>query len=279
MRQKAPPIMLNPGNTLQAQHYQILKPLSQGGMSTVYLAADCTLPGRTVVIKENVDSLPALRQQFYHEAAILTQLAHVNLPRVTDYFIEPSGCQYLVMEYVAGDDLRQVLRQQDQPLPEDGVLYWIDQVMNALSYMHSWADPTTGQLSPVIHRDIKPSNIKRAVGDHIMLVDFGLVQYNTGQGRCSLLGVTPGYSPPEQYGGNTDVRSDIYALGATLYTLLTTQKPPQATARSNGSLLPNPRQLNPQISPNTADVILYALHCQPQERFQSVAEMREALLV
>jgi eukaryotic-like serine/threonine-protein kinase len=269
--------MLNPGDTLQARHYQIQQCLSQRGMSTVYLACDRTLPGRIVVIKENQDSLPAIRQQFYHEAAILAQLAHHHLPRVTDYFVEPTDQQYLVMEYIPGDDLRQILRTQRNPLTEQVVLPWIQQVMSALTYMHGWLDPTTGRLTPVIHRDIKPSNVKCTADNHIMLVDFGLVQYETGAAQNGPLGVTPGYSPPEQYRGATDTRSDLYALGATLYTLLTAEKPPDATGLANGRPLPTPRQLNPRISRNTEHVILYAMHLQPHNRFQSVPEMHEAL--
>lgn len=263
------------GHTLQQGRYQIQDLLSRGGMGTVYLAADKNLPGRFVAIKENNIVSPDAQQQFLREALLLAHLSHPNLPRVTDHFIEPSGLQYLVMDYVAGDALSTLLRAQGGPLPEKVVIEWTLQVMNALEYMHTWVDPASRNLRPIIHRDIKPANIKQTPSGRIVLVDFGLAKFEDNErtlvgGR----GVTSGYSPPEQYmSTGTDMRADVYALGATLYALLTGQRPPEPS-----SLLRPPRQINPQISRNTEKVILRAMQIDASDRFNSIAEMRAALL-
>lgn len=271
---------LENGYQLQQGRYLIQSVLGEGGMGTVYLATDRNLPGRLVAIKENADATQAAQAQFQQEAVMLARLTHPNLPRVTDHFVEPTGRQYLVMDYVEGDDLREVLRQQGGPLPEPLVLAWIEQVINALEHMHNWIDPATRRPSPIIHRDIKPGNIKRTPNGRIVLVDFGLAKYESDE-EPTVVGArafTPGYSPVEQYSGGTNVRSDIYALGATLYNLLTGQRPPDATALAGGAPLAPPRQVNPQISRNTERVILRAMQAQESERFQNVRAMHDALL-
>ena len=271
--------MLEVGDTLQNGRYRIKKQLTKGGMGIVYLAIDHNLSDKQVAIKENLDVAPATQEQFRHEALLLARLVHPNLPRVTDQFIEPSGRQYLVMDYVDGSDLREVMQASNRPLPEAEVLPWISRVMDALIFMHNWTDPTSGKNSPIIHRDIKPGNIKRARDGRIVLVDFGIAKYyDDDVTQVAARAVTPGYSPNEQYTGGTDVRSDIYALGATLYTLLTAEKPPDARTLGRSAPLPSPRSRNPQISRNTERVILRAMQTQPQDRFQSVQEMQEALL-
>lgn len=265
---------------LQQGRYVIQAVLSQGGMGTVYLATDRNLPGRLVAIKENNDASRPAQEQFQSEAVMLSRLTHPNLPRVTDHFIEPSGLQYLVMDYIEGDDLRDLLNEHGHPLPETPTVEWIGQVMNALEYMHNWIDPATRRPNPIIHRDIKPGNIKRTPNGRIVLVDFGLAKY-AELGEGTLTGArahTPGYSPVEQYTGGTNNRSDIYALGATLYTLLTNQRPPDALALAAGAPLTPPRQLNPHLSRNTERVILRAMQIQANERYPTIADMREALL-
>jgi len=267
------------GYQLQQGRYVIQEGLGQGGMGTVYLATDRNLPGRLVAIKENSDASHPAQEQFQHEAVMLSRLTHPNLPRVTDHFIEPSGLQYLVMDYVEGDDLRTILEERGAPLPEAAVLEWFGQVMSALEHMHNWIDPATRRPTPIIHRDIKPGNIKRTPNGRIVLVDFGLAKYEAG-GEGTIAGArafTAGYSPVEQYTGGTNVRSDIYALGATLYALLTGQKPPDSPTLAAGARLTPPRQLNPQLSRNTERVILRAMQVQANDRYQSIAEMRDAL--
>ena len=169
--------MLEVGDTLQNGRYRIKKQLTKGGMGIVYLAIDHNLSDKQVAIKENLDVAPATQEQFRHEALLLARLVHPNLPRVTDQFIEPSGRQYLVMDYVDGSDLREVMQASNRPLPEAEVLPWISRVMDALIFMHNWTDPTSGKNSPIIHRDIKPGNIKRARDGRIVLVDFGIAKY------------------------------------------------------------------------------------------------------
>jgi serine/threonine protein kinase len=263
---------------LQQGRYRIRDRLGQGGMGTVYLAEDLNLSARLVAIKENTDTSPEAQIQFQREAVLLASLTHPNLPRVTDHFIEPSGRQYLVMDYVQGDDLRDLLQEQGGPLPESVVLGWIDQVMSALEYMHNWVDPHTRKPNPMIHRDIKPGNIKRTLNGRVVLVDFGLAKF--AEGSVTIQGaraVTPGYSPIEQYTGGTSIRSDIYGLGATLYALVTGQKPPEAPAIAAGTTLPSPRKVNPNITRTTERVILRAMQIQPAERYANVQEMRAAL--
>lgn len=271
---------LDNGYQLQQGRYTIQEVLGEGGMGTVYLATDRNLPGRLVAIKENADASHSAQEQFQQEAVMLARLTHPNLPRVTDHFVESSGRQYLVMDYVEGDDLREVLRQQGGPLPEPLVLAWIEQVINALEHMHNWIDPATRRPSPIIHRDIKPGNIKRTPNGRIVLVDFGLAKYESDD-EPTIAGArafSPGYSPVEQYGGGTNIRSDIYALGATLYHLLTGQRPPDSSVLAGGAPLTPPRQLNPQISRNTERVVLRAMQGQEKERFQNMRAMRDALL-
>ncbi len=270
--------MVDAGDELQHGRYRIQERLSQGGMGTVYLGIDRNLDNRVIAIKENSDTSPETQQQFRREAAVLARLTHPNLPRVTDYFIEPSGRQYLVMDYVPGDDLRQIQAERKGPLSEAEALGWLEPVMDALAYMHGWINPETGQPSPIIHRDIKPPNIKRTPNGRTVLVDFGLAKLQIGEG--TLVGaraVTPGYSPLEQYAGGTDLRSDIYALGATLYALLTGVKPPDAPALAARTPLIPPRKLNPSISGNTERVILRAMQLHAVNRYQSIQEMYAAL--
>ena len=161
--------MLDAGHEFQHGRYRIEARLSQGGMGTVYLAIDRNLANQVIAIKENADTSPETQQQFRREGAVFARLTHPNLPRVTDYFIEPSGRQYLVMDYVPGDDLRQILLQRNGPLSEAEALAWIEPVMEALVYMHSWIHTETGQPSPIIHRDIKPANIKRTPNGRTVL--------------------------------------------------------------------------------------------------------------
>ena len=169
-----------------------------------------------MALKENNDGGLESQRQFEREAKLLAGLRHPNLPRVIDHFIVPDQGQYLVMDYVEGKSLAALLAERGRPLDEAEVLPWIRQVADALEYLHT-------RTPPIIHRDIKPQNIIVAADGRAMLVDFGISKaydptLKTTRGARA---VTPGYSPPEQYGlGTTDARSDVYALGATLYTCL-----------------------------------------------------------
>jgi formylglycine-generating enzyme required for sulfatase activity len=204
---------------------------------------------------------------------MLAGLRHHNLPRVTDYFIVPGQGQYLVMDFVEGYDLQTILDSVGQPLAEKQVLLWIDQICDALVYLHS-------QNPPIIHRDIKPANIKITSSGEAMLVDFGIAKHDDPKSKTDVgaKAVTAGFSPVEQYGNEgTDARTDVYALGATLYTLLTGQKPPESVARVTGVPLISPSEFNPHISVHVEHVILRAMETQTTSRFLNMAELKQAL--
>jgi eukaryotic-like serine/threonine-protein kinase len=269
-------MIFQPGDILH-NRYRIVKLLGQGGFGTMYRAWDTTL-GRPCALKENLDAAPEIQQQFLLEAKILANLSHPNLPRVSDYFIEGQG-QYLVMDYIEGRDLQEMLEGRGAPLPEEQVLLWVRQICDALTYLHT-------QKPPIIHRDIKPANIRITPANTAMLVDFGIAKVHD-PGTKTALGaqaVTPGYSPYEQYGkGATDARTDVYALGATLYTLLTGTEPPESVQRVASALTPGrdplvlPRQRNPAITVRTSAAIIGAMQMDPARRLQSVADFKAAL--
>ena len=278
--------LLAPGVVLR-KRYKILAPVGQGGMGAVYRAEDLRLEGRVCAIKEvrpdpdaSPEALAQAQEQFRREASTLARLDHPNLPKVSDTFTDGQR-EYLVMDFVDGRDLRQLMeeeRRREKFLAERKVLRWADQLGDALGYLHS-QDPS------VLHRDIKPANIKLTPGGLIKLVDFGLVKLlavddartiTVLQGRG-----TVAYTPLEQYGGDTghtDVRSDIYSLGATLYHLLTNQPPADAKQRFlNPDALASPRAINPHISPATERAILAAIAMHPSQRPPTAAAFREML--
>ncbi len=247
--------MLRTGTVLRSR-YKIVQAIGQGGMGAVYEAEDAVLAGRTCAIKEvRLDpdmTLEARRQaqeQFYREASVLARLDHPTLPKVSDYFSE-ADLDYLVMDYVPGRDLKDIMneaRRASKFLDESEVLNWTAQLCDALIYLHS-QDPA------ILHRDIKPSNIKLTPDGRIKLVDFGLVKVLADDDSNRTLTVVQGrgtaaFTPLEQYGGDTggtDVRSDLYSLGATVYNLLTNQPPLDAKRRFlNPSALQTPRTVNP----------------------------------
>jgi serine/threonine-protein kinase len=279
------PLSLKPGEVLR-NRYHIHDRIGQGGMGNIYLADDQRLEGRLCALKEvehdrnlpdNV--LEEAREQFLREATVLARLDHPNLPKVSDFFTYERR-DYLVMDYIPGKDLRTIMleaRQQKRFLPETEVLGWINQLADALSYLHS-------QVPPIVHRDIKPSNLKITPNGLLKLVDFGLVKVMAPeevtitviQGQGTAL-----YTPLEQYGGDgthTDVRTDIYAFGATLYHLLTNEPPADARRRflDPESLTP-PRRINPSVSTRTERSILWAMALHPDQRPDSIQALREFL--
>jgi serine/threonine protein kinase len=266
-------VSLATGQVIQ-NRYRIVKRIATGGFGAIYKAWDLNL-GRLCAVKENLETTPEAQRQFGQEARILANLSHPNLPRVTDHFSIPGQGQYLVMDYVDGEDLQEMLDRAGGPLPEAQVLPWIDQVCEALSYLHA-------QNPPVIHRDIKPANIRITPQGKPMLVDFGIAKkYDPSKKTTAgARGVTPGYSPPEQYGtGATDARSDEYALGATLYALLTGQTPPDSVdiiTRQAPPLRPI-RQVNPGIRQHVSDAVIRAMELDPVRRYPRLADFRDAL--
>ncbi len=249
--------------------YRIEGQLGKGGMGAVYLAHDRTLEIQ-VAVKENLNRNPESERQFRREARLLASLRHPNLPRVTDHFILEDR-QYLVMDYIAGIDLH--TRSIEKPPSVEEVVDWADSVADALAYLHS-------RQPPVIHRDIKPANLKLQPDGTIVLVDFGIAkESDQSMTTTGARGLTPGFSPPEQYGDQrTDARSDQYALAATIYSLLTNQRPADSIQRMLGKEILKPvRELNPAV-PEHIDVALQrALALDKDQRFPSVAEFRQAL--
>jgi serine/threonine protein kinase len=262
---------LSPGQLIN-NRYRIVKLLGQGGFGAVYRAWDLNIEA-SCALKENLDTSPEIKEQFRREAVILANLQHPNLPRVRDHFDIPGQGQYLVMDFVMGDDLQGILDSEGAPLPESRVLPWIDQVCDALIYLHE-------QTPPVIHRDIKPANIKITPPGKVMVVDFGIAKVYDPNMKTTVgaRAITRGYSPIEQYGrGITDARSDVYALGATLYALLTGQEPPESIQINLGTALIPPRRLNPLISPNTELVIEKAMQLTPNNRYPNASVMKASL--
>jgi serine/threonine-protein kinase len=262
---------LQPGSTIEGR-YRVERLLGQGGMGAVYQAWDLRL-AQWVAIKENALTAAEAQTQFEQEARVLARLRHPNLPRVIDHFITSAGVQYLVMDFVDGPNLAELVRAQGRQAPAD-VNAWLGQVCDALTYLHS-------QNPPVIHRDIKPQNIKLTADGRAILVDFGLSKVGAGRDRTATgaLGITPGFSPPEQYGaGRTDQRSDIYALAATLYAALTGETPPDSVQRAiQSSQLVPPRKFNPSLSPALEGALLHGLDTQPARRPVSVQEFQTEL--
>jgi eukaryotic-like serine/threonine-protein kinase len=273
--------------TVLRERYEIIDLVGQGGMGAVYKAGDLRLRGRVCAVKEVLPELvgaPGMEDQahdqFYREASVLARLDHPNLPKVSDFF-QYEGREYLVMDFVPGQDLRQLVeeaRRHDSFLPEASVLAWAGQLCDALTYLHT-QDP------PVLHRDIKPSNIKLTPRGVVKLVDFGLVKLLMPDENRTVTVVqgrgTVAYTPLEQYGGDTghtDVRSDIYSVGATIYHLLTGQAPADAKQRflKPGSLTP-PRDINARISQGVERAILAAIAQHPDDRPASVEALRELL--
>jgi serine/threonine protein kinase len=242
-------------------------------MGAVYRANDENV-GIPVAVKENLFLTEEYTRQFQREARILASMRHPGLPHVTDYFIIDGQGQYLVMDYIEGEDLRQRM-ERTGPLPErEAILIGIS-VLDALNHLHT-------RQPAIIHRDIKPGNIKVTPEGNAVLVDFGLAKI-LQPGQATLTGaraMTPGYSPPEQYGtSRTDVRSDVYSLGATLYASLTGTIPEDGLNRMAGkSDLTDIRELRPKINRRLAEIIERAMEVEPEDRFQNTDEFRLALI-
>lgn len=268
------------------ERYRIKQIIGQGGYGSIYLADDLRLEGRLCAVKQvRYDSafpdgiLQESRDQFMREATVLARLDHPNLPKVSDFFsIEEDD--FLVMDYVPGDDLRATLAKAESAnrfLHEEEVLNWAIQIGDALSYLHN-------QTPIILHRDIKPSNLKVTPSGLIKLVDFGLVKLlapgevtiTIMQGQGTAL-----YTPLEQYGGDTshtDARSDIYAFGCTLYHLLTNSAPLNVRDRFlNPESLAMPRSINPAITPRVEEAILWAMELHPDDRPRNVTAFVKAL--
>ena len=264
-------MLLHTGYLLQ-ERYRIMDILGVGGMGAVYRARDENLD-ITVAVKENSFLTDEYARQFQREARILASLRHPNLPRVFDYFVIEQQGQYLVMDYIEGVDLNQWIREDK--LSEYDALQIGLAICNALIYLHE-------QNPPITHRDIKPGNIKITPAGEIVLVDFGLVKVLSDKEvtTTAARAMTPGYSPPEQYGDMpTDQRSDLFSLGATLYAALAGKLPEDSLSRTTGKLTLTPlRKHQPDVSQKTAVAIEKALSLKFEDRWQSAREFKSALI-
>lgn len=290
---------LHPGDDLR--HYRIEQQIGAGGMGIVYEARHITLDYR-VAIKEFAIPSPtneedtqarklhqAALDAFIAEARVLITLDHddipaggADIPKVYDLFQE-AGAWFLVMEYIGGKTLDLILEEQGGPIPvEDGVR-WGDSILRTLTFLHN-------QNPPVIHRDIKPGNLKLNEQGRVVILDFGVAKSGSAIIREQRTASTSQfvsffYAPPEQLRGRgTDARSDFFALGGTLYHLLTGERPPDAQERVNTTLLdrqPDPlrlaSELNSGIPRYVAQALQQALAIKPEQRFNSAEEFRRAL--
>ncbi|HKR61093.1 MAG TPA: serine/threonine-protein kinase, partial [Pyrinomonadaceae bacterium] len=266
-------------DTVLQDRYRIVRRLGKGGMGAVYEAVDQRL-GITVALKETLSIDANVRKQFEQEARLLASLQHPALPRVSDHFAEGDRA-YLVMQFIAGADLARIIYQQPGPFPREQVVAWADQLLDALIYLHS-------QDRQVIHRDIKPHNLKLTATGQIALLDFGLAKAQPAESSTtsssSFFGYTRQYSPLEQIQAlSSGPHSDIYALGATLYHLLTGVRPADALTRAasaangQGDPLKPANLVHPAVGSEIANILTKAMAQNPEQRYRSAAEFREAL--
>ncbi|MBV9259401.1 MAG: protein kinase [Ktedonobacteraceae bacterium] len=279
------PVALRSG-TVVGNHYIIGSMINSGGFGAVYRGVDTSEGNRPCAIKETYDVTPASRRQALMEASVLFTVRSRHLPEVYDA-LEANGRFYLIMQLIEGQNLLQLLRsrvpgglvgeqepyqQANGPCSEQEVLTWLLPIMDVLQELHS-------RRPPVMHRDIKPGNIILTPHQTAVLVDFGLTRLYDPTRRTQTMtrAVTEGFSPLEQYVGKTSPQSDIYAMAATMYLLLTNRMPPAATRRGMRDELIAPRLLNPSLTVETEHVLLKALSIHAQDRYQSMREFAEAL--
>jgi serine/threonine protein kinase len=269
---------LSPDTVLQGR-YRIVRPVGRGGMGAVYEATDLRL-GNAVALKQSLTTDARMLRHFEREARLLAQLNHPVLPRVTDFFVE-DGRAFLAMQFIEGDDLATLLAQNPGPLPRQAVVKWADQLLDAIIYLHT-------HDRQIIHRDIKPHNLKVTSSGKIALLDFGLAKSQTAEQSEthgeSLHGYSPRYAPLEQiHDTNTGPQNDIYALGATLYHLLTGAKPADAVTRVTALMTaqPNPlrpaHEINPAVGVELSAILSRAMAHEVNERFRTASEFRDAL--
>jgi serine/threonine protein kinase len=290
---------LSAGTVLQ-NRYRIVRQLGHGGMGAVYEAVDDEI-GLAFALKETFADDDAMRQAFKREARMLASVTHEAFPRVTHYFTGNDGC-FLVMELIRGDDLQALLTKRGEPFEQEQILKWADQILDALEDLHAQG---------IVHRDIKPSNLKLNTKGKIKLLDFGIAKGNTGETTAittvgSLAAATLQYAPLEQVlraspdwfdalsfsfpektaeilRMGTDARSDLYALGATLYQLLTKKLPVNAPTRALVVWAGKPDKLTPaheinnQVSPEISSILQKAMEIDCRSRLASASEMREML--
>jgi hypothetical protein len=263
-----PERFISPGITVGAvlhERYRVDCKLSQSKSVAVSRAFDQRLE-KWCAIKENLDVSPQAQAEFERQATVLAKLSHPHLQYVSDYFTLPDQGQYLVMDLVEGEDLGSMAEYRGK-LNIEQALEWISQVADALAYLHA-------QEPPVIHNDINPNKIYIDQYGQAILVDVW-----SNESPLRARSGTSSYAPVDQYGtGSVDVRSDIYALGATLYRLLAGEPPPASIELTTGQSRIKPiEELNPEVPPNVTKAIERAMALDPNQRFQRVSQFRAAL--
>jgi len=269
-----PPVL--PQGTLLAGRYLVQGYIGGGGFAHIYLVRDTVL-GHRRALKEAFYRDLATQRQFRLEAEFLLNVRHPNLVRGYAVF-EQQGRFYLVMDYVDGRTLEEIaieeIRRTHRPPSEARVLDWILPICDAVRELHE-------QPTPIIHRDIKPANIKLTRDGTPVLIDLGLAKLfaEGSQTIGAALAFTPGYAPPEQYqaSGSTDTRTDVYAMGASLYFLLTGYQPIEAPARIGNNAQPSLRSLNPALSSQSEAIVRQAMELEPEKRFGSMGELEAQL--
>jgi serine/threonine-protein kinase len=275
----------------QKSEYLVVTEIARGGMGAIYQAEDLEKEQIVAVKEACLDPVACegkrnqIRQRLLHEMDLLMPLDHPSIPKIYAQFSSRNN-EYLVMEFIEGCTIMQIQQKalrQNRLLEEGRVLGWAIQVLDALDYLHN-------RPKPIIHRDLKPENLILTPDGRVMLVDFGLMKQVEQQleGTAPLIHAvgTAEYAPPEQFaegGGGTDARTDIYSMGATVYYLLTGRLPPRSVDRlmpisiSVTKKLPSLREINPTVSKRTERVITKAMEIDPDHRYQSARQMREAL--
>jgi len=258
-------------NTIVGSRYRVVKALGGGGMKLVYLAEDLRLAARPCALAEMVDSItnPQMQSQavaaFQREADMLAELNNEHIPRIYDRFNEQNR-HYLVMEFVDGVTLEQALKAAGGKLDQDRVLAIALQILDTLDYLHN-LEP------PVIYRDLKPSNVMLTPGGQVKLIDFGIARHFQPLSNATMIG-TQGYAPPEQYRGKVEVRSDLYALGATIHHALTGRDPTTEPPFS----FPPLKKAMPDVIPALAGLVDDALSYDVEKRIASAGEFKRRLL-
>jgi Protein kinase domain len=265
-------------NQVLQNRYQIVRLVAEGGMGAVYEARDGRL-GNTVALKKTYFTGKELLQAFHREAEILAGLKHPALPKVIDHFSENDG-QFLVMEWIPGDDLGKLLGRYPGPIPQGDVLRWADRLLQTLEYLHT-------RQPPIIHRDIKPNNLKLDEHGEVILLDFGLAKeasLKASQVYRSVRGYSLNYAPLEQIqGSGSDQRSDLYGVGATIYHLITGVLPIDAVTRATALIegRPDPLQpahvANPAVSVDVSAVLDQAMAQDRGKRQPNAQVMRTQL--
>ncbi len=260
--------------TMLVQRYAIVRLAGRGGMSAIYQAVDLQQERKKVAIKEmSMENLDDTEREdaiarFQQEAHLLETLNHPNLTRIYNAF-NAGGRSFLVMDYIDGKTLLQLLQGAGKPLPVEQVMYYAEQLCDVLSYLHQ-------HNPPIIFRDLKPTNVMVTQDGHVYLIDFGIARFfKEGQSQDTTVLGSPGYAPPEQHGtGQTSPRSDLYALGATLHCCLSNRDPYNATDRFNFAPV---RQFNPLVPEALDQLILRMVALEENQRPTSALEVRQAL--